>query len=166
VISLHLTSYRRRRRSPAAEPIAASSGDRFVTREAAAAYGSLQRRRLWRLFGLAADRQPQRKNIQNSTSAGDPDSNAFMGDVISSRPGRRSIATATIARALFTRWSCRSVNSSSSPSAFDRRRPSRNASNNTTIRDSKRKADLLFHVCAVEVVEGVSVRPVSRRPPP
>jgi hypothetical protein len=82
------------------------------------------------------------------------DSTAVHGDVITSRPGRCSIATAAIARALLTRWSCRSVNTASSPSAFDTATQPRR-SNKTTIPDSKRETDLLFQLCAVEVVEGV-----------
>ena len=47
------------------------------------------------------------------------------------------------------------MNSASLPSAFDPRQPSRDAQNKITIPDSKTEADLLFPLCAVEVVEGV-----------
>ena len=46
------------------------------------------------------------------------------------------------------------MNTASSPSAFDTATQPRR-SNKTTIPDSKRETDLLFQLCAVEVVEGV-----------
>jgi hypothetical protein len=56
-----------------------------------------------------------KKNTQIRLSLGDLGQQRLHDDAISSRPGQRSIAIAAIARALFTRWSYRSVNSASLP---------------------------------------------------